>query len=707
MQITINNCNNIDHGVVNIESNYLNVKYAINGTGKSTVAKAIRYSVSSPDNLSNLRPFKSFQEGYGEDSTPNVSGLENIAKIKIFDEEYVQQFVFVEDEVIKNSFEVFIKDETFERHEQEINALILSVRRLFEDSDDCKNLHAVLQKFTESYKATKTGFSASGIFGKGLAKGNKLSNIPDNLQVYESFLKHANVVPWLKWQIDGEKYLDVGTCCPYCSSPQIEERKEVVRSVKQTYEPRYVEHLNEMLALLDSLSDYVSEESKQTLDRIKRNVSEITEEQKAFVKSIYSEIDALRNRLEDLKQLSFKSLKDVDDVQNTLRSKKIDVDCFSKIKSATVTATINKINNQIDTILTNAGRLKGEINQQKILINNKIHKNCTEINEFLKYAGYSYSVSISEDGEYKMLLKYADNESLVCQGKQSLSYGEKNAFALVLFMYDAIKENPDLIILDDPISSFDQNKKYAILNKLFLEPHSLMNKTVLLLTHDFSVIIDCVYNFADKFHPKASFLENVQGQLNEKEIKKTNIMSFKNIAIQNAQSANEAVSVAYLRRLFEFEGETNMGYQLLSNLIHKREVPVLKESNNFRDMTQQEIDDGTTEIREIVTTFDYTTYVNKLRNYATMISLYDSLSNGYEKMQVYRVMRLKNPTRGDVIDSYWVTESSVVKKYINETMHIENDYVFQLNPIEYNCVPEKIIKLCDVYVREVERNYSR
>ena len=45
--------------------------------------------------------------------------------------------------------------------------------------------------------------------------------------------------------------------------------------------------------------------------------------------------------------------------------------------------------------------------------------------------------------------------------KSRLSYGERNAFALVLFMYSQLKENADLIILDDPISSFDKNKKYG------------------------------------------------------------------------------------------------------------------------------------------------------------------------------------------------------------------------------------------------------
>jgi wobble nucleotide-excising tRNase len=36
-------------------------------------------------------------------------------------------------------------------------------------------------------------------------------------------------------------------------------------------------------------------------------------------------------------------------------------------------------------------------------------------------------------------------------------------------MYETLSKNSDLIILDDPISSFDKNKKYAILQMLFRE----------------------------------------------------------------------------------------------------------------------------------------------------------------------------------------------------------------------------------------------
>lgn len=39
--------------------------------------------------------------------------------------------------------------------------------------------------------------------------------------------------------------------------------------------------------------------------------------------------------------------------------------------------------------------------------------------------------------------------------------------------------------------------------------------------------------------------------------------------------------------------------------------------------------------------------------------------------------------------------NSVIKKFVNETFHIDNDYLFQLNPCEYDTVPQYIINECD------------
>lgn len=47
MRLKISNCNNIDNGEFDIVEGRLNIKYAINGTGKSTISKTIEAFVTN------------------------------------------------------------------------------------------------------------------------------------------------------------------------------------------------------------------------------------------------------------------------------------------------------------------------------------------------------------------------------------------------------------------------------------------------------------------------------------------------------------------------------------------------------------------------------------------------------------------------------------------------------------------------------------
>lgn len=69
-----------------------------------------------------------------------------------------------------------------------------------------------------------------------------------------------------------------------------------------------------------------------------------------------------------------------------------------------------------------------------------------------------------------------------------------------------------------------------------------------------------------------------------------------------------------------------------------------------------------------------------------------TLSN-YEKLQIYRILM-----EGKEND-----ENRVLRKFINETFHIENDYLFQLNPCKYELIPEYIIKLCNKEIKEIRK----
>ena len=147
---------------------------------------------------------------------------------------------------------------------------------------------------------------------------------------------------------------------------------------------------------------------------------------------------------------------------------KIDLQFFDVLNSDKTKEAIDTINQSVDGLIQKAGPLQGKLNQQRAEMRRLVEKHQQDINDFLTFAGYRYQVQIVGKGEQSQLkLRHLDLASHLSGGSQHLSFGERNAFSIVLFMYECIAKNPNLIILDDPISSFDKNKKYAIMQMLF------------------------------------------------------------------------------------------------------------------------------------------------------------------------------------------------------------------------------------------------
>lgn len=93
-----------------------------------------------------------------------------------------------------------------------------------------------------------------------------------------------------------------------------------------------------------------------------------------------------------------------------------------------------------------------------------------DINQFFTIAGFPYNFCLEKDGEKHAkayLVPCEFQKEMVVDPKNRLSWGEKNAFSLVMFMFEAISDNADLIVLDDPISAFDEKKKFGIIRRLF------------------------------------------------------------------------------------------------------------------------------------------------------------------------------------------------------------------------------------------------
>lgn len=136
--IKLLNCNNIESGEISIISNHLNIKYGSNDTGKSTISNAINAKINNNDSaLKALVPFKYKVSGT---VIPEVQGVENFNSVKVVNEEYVNSYAFQRDELIKNSFEVFIKTPEYDEHMNKISELLKTIHCTFTSDDTLQSL---------------------------------------------------------------------------------------------------------------------------------------------------------------------------------------------------------------------------------------------------------------------------------------------------------------------------------------------------------------------------------------------------------------------------------------------------------------------------------------------------------------------------------------------------------------------------------------
>lgn len=686
--VVIKNCNSVDFAAISIVKGSLNIKYGPNGLGKSTIAKALVGQIRNDGSLLDLTPFKYL--GQADAPGPSVQGVSGLTSALVFDELYVNQFVFQPDEVVRNSFNIFIKTPEYEATMAEIETLLSGIRKSFDDNADIDQMLKNLRELKEAFGApTKTGsIPRSSKMMKAFADGNKIENVPEILKPYEAYLKSPEASKWIGWQIKGKEFLELADVCPYCSVGfEDHAQKQIALAVADEYDATTVNHLNNLKAVIGRLGKYFSEDCKASLEKITRSQVKISPEGEQFLAQLQGSLGLLIKRIEGLRSISFFSLRDVDKIDDEIADLRIDLTLIDKLNSEETRTVVDPINRQLDDLVEKVGELKGCIYRHKARIAKAIEANQKGINGFLKSAGYRYSVTITpEDESYKMKLVHEDRGEHIEAASKHLSYGEKNAFALVLFMHQVCNEKPDLVVLDDPISSFDKNKKFAILNELFRGKASLRGYTTLLLTHDIEPAIDVVRSVSRVFEgasPSAAHLASKGGIVSEVPITRADIQTFAQICRENVRTLTDTlVKCIYLRRHYEIVDDFGIEYNLLASLFHKREIPTVQHVGvASRNMTVTERAEAEKSVCEHIPEFDYTALINELSDEGAMKAKFRSSDVGYEKIQLFRLINRDH-------------EDDVIMKFINEAFHIENEYVMQLNPHKYESVPEYVVDAC-------------
>jgi ABC-type Mn2+/Zn2+ transport system ATPase subunit len=684
--ISISNCNSVDRAEIVITKGTLNIKYGPNGVGKSTIAKAIVSQIRGDGTLQDLVPFKN--RGKAEAEPPKVTGVDDLKSALVFDDDYVQQFVFQKDEVLKNSFDIFIKTPEYIAAMDAIDALLSGVKQALTNNAEIEQTITDLKDLRDAFGKSKPGsIPKTSKIHKAFGTGNKTENIPATLKPFESFIKSQDPAKWIGWQIRGNEFLQMGDTCPYCSTVLAGEgQKDTALAVEKEYDATAVNHLNTLKSVIERLGKYFSEKCRENLEQVTKTNIELTALELSFLTGLKAEIDGLIAQLEGLRAISFFSLRDVEQISAGITPLKINNALLDKLDSEETRGITDPINVKLDELLLKIGELTGEVNKHKGKIKKTIESNQASINAFLKSAGYKYTVEIVPEAQsYKMKLVHRDLTGHLETASKHLSYGEKNAFALVLFMYQVFSENPDLVVLDDPISSFDKNKKFAIIHELFQGKASLKGRNTLMLTHDIEPAIDVIKSTKvfQGSKPKASFLSSRAGVVREVPIAKEDIQTFAKVCRANIASLQDPILKAiYLRRDYELRDDVGLEYNLLASLFKGRLVPTLQSATENRDMTVEEKQSAQARIQaEHLADFNYDALVAEVNNVNSVRAKFLATNVGYEKLQLFRIFNIDH-------------DDDVIRKFINESYHIENEYVMQLNPHKFEAIPEYVIEEC-------------
>lgn len=687
LTVVISNCNSVDRAEISVLQGRLNIKYGPNGLGKSTLAKAIVSQIRGDGTLQDLVPFKS--RGKADALPPSVQGIDDMTSALVFDDEYVQQFVFQKDEVLKNSFDIFIKTPDYIAAMNAIDLLLSGVKQALTNNAEIEQTISDFKELGDAFGKSKPGsIPKNSRIHKAFGTGNKTENIPFALEPFETFIKSQEPSKWISWQIKGNDFLKLGDNCPYCSTPLVGEgQKDTALAVAKEFDATAVGHLNTLKAVIERLGKYFSEKCRENLDKVTKTKIDLTPAELSFLTGLKAEIDGMITQLEGLRAISFFSLRDVGQISEKITPLKIDLALMDKLDSAETRSITDPVNTQLEDLLAKVGDLTGQVNKHKAKIKKTIEANQGSINAFLKSAGYKYTVEIvPEEQSYKMKLVHHDLAGHLETASKHLSYGEKNAFALVLFMYQVLSENPDLVVLDDPISSFDKNKKFAILHELFQGKASLRGRTTLMLTHDIEPAIDVIKSTKDVFQgaqPSASFLSSRGGVVKEVSIARKDIQTFAKVCRANIATLQDPILKAiYLRRDYELRDEVGLEYNLLASLFKGRAVPTLQTATENRNMTPEERQAAEATIQaEHMPGFNYDALISEVNNVDAIRAKFLTTDVGYEKIQLFRIFNIDH-------------DDDVIRKFINESYHIENEYVMQLNPHKFESIPEYVIDEC-------------
>ncbi len=354
MDIHIENCNNIKSANVCINDNKLNIFFGRNGSGKSTIAKAIskHFDVSA---LEGLRP-------YGVkrlDNQPLVTGV-NDKSIMVFNDEYVKQYVYQRKSVLDNAFDILVRTPDYDAAKEVVDTELYKLKNVVIEDESIRNMITKIEILLSKIKVGTNNQidkrSAKGILdGKGA-----YFNPPKELESMKPFFEDQNVTKWAAWRLQGYDQFGKKGICPYCAIIDDDNTEKRNKIFSEKFDKSSVETANLIISTLDGLNEFIDAEKIAQLKSYfgpNGNTSSL----ETHLIRLNAEANHLYTQLTKIRDFNGSKVdkENIKDLEKMLSEMKID---FSAIDSYFTTKSSKDIlcavNNKIDELINSVGNFK-------------------------------------------------------------------------------------------------------------------------------------------------------------------------------------------------------------------------------------------------------------------------------------------------------------------------------------------------------------
>lgn len=443
MILEVKNYKNISSINLELLEEKINFIYGMSGTGKSSIVNALMGDKS----VKNVTYGKKI-----DDMDLKVEPKINENDFSIFNEQ-TQKNLLISKNESENIYSIlFSNDGSLELIRNDIFTMLSNINsqrsQLLQYVNDVDEM---VKKINTRKLPTSGKFSSNSSIAK-----LKAETANPKYKEYSSFI-HNNGLDYVQWIETGAKFsLFNERKCPFCTRRLTDARLDKLHKIMKIGPEQY-KIISDSKDILNTIGIEVPNfSSKREVDKLEKELYDAINNKK-IINDMYSMIDSYNFNSLDIKKIN-----------------KIVFSTSLKKLYPEISAIIEQFNDNIK-------ELKKQLCKIKLKTSKFIGKNIKQLNDYLtKFSiPYEFEIDSYNTQEKKATVFLISKKDYIHEDRtDNLSYGEKNIIALLLFL---ISNNKNITIIDDPASSYDDNRRKIIYDLLF-EFHD--RQTFIVLSHD-------------------------------------------------------------------------------------------------------------------------------------------------------------------------------------------------------------------------------